>query len=171
MTREQVWENATSFLVREFGRLLEVRDVRRIRRVMGEGWMVTVVLHATSGELHVADVVVDESGAMSPPITADAIVPAVKRKLTETLPPPSEDMGDLDGFGGGRRSRSSTPTGCARSVCGVPRTSLPCSRGSAEGHSGFGTGRLRRLCRSATAESYVRLARNLVLRCRIPGGV
>jgi CRP-like cAMP-binding protein len=99
MTREQVWEKVTSFLVREFGRLLELRDVRRIRRVMGEGWMVTVVLHASTGDIHVADVVMDENGTMSPPIDADTIVAAVKRVLTEAPLGPSEDMGDLDEFG------------------------------------------------------------------------
>jgi CRP-like cAMP-binding protein len=101
MTREQVWETVTAFLVREFGRLLEVRDVRRIRRVMGEGWMVTVVLHASSGELHVADVVVDENGAMSPSIDADTIVAAVERARTKKPPSPPEELGDLGDFGGG----------------------------------------------------------------------
>jgi CRP-like cAMP-binding protein len=99
MTREQVWETVMSFLVREFGRLLEVRDVRRIRRVMGEGWMVTIILHASSGELHVADVVVDESGTISPPINADTIIAAVKRASTEAPPAAPESMGDLGDFG------------------------------------------------------------------------
>jgi CRP-like cAMP-binding protein len=101
MTREQVWETVSSFLVREFGRLLEVRDVRRIRRVMGEGWMVTVSLHGSSRELHVADVVVDESGAMSPPINADTIIEAVKRATAEAPPAAPESMGDLGEFGMG----------------------------------------------------------------------
>jgi CRP-like cAMP-binding protein len=101
MTREQVWETVSSLLVRDFGRLLEVRDVRRIRRVMGEGWMVTVVLHASSGELHVADIVIDESGAMSPRIDADTIILAIKRASTEAPPPASESMGDLGEFGAG----------------------------------------------------------------------
>jgi CRP-like cAMP-binding protein len=101
MTREQVWETVSAFLVREFGRLLEVQDVRRIRRVMGEGWMVTVVLHASTGDLHVADVVMDESGAMSPPIDASTIIAAIKRTLTIRPPAPAEDMGDLDEFGTG----------------------------------------------------------------------
>jgi CRP-like cAMP-binding protein len=101
VTREEVWEKVSSFLAREFGRLLEVRDVRRIRRVIGEGWTVTVVLNASSGDLHIADVLIDESGAMSPTIDPNTIVAAIKR--ARTLPPPaaSDDMGDMGDFGGG----------------------------------------------------------------------
>jgi CRP-like cAMP-binding protein len=101
MTREQAWETMSAFLVREFGRLLEVRDVRRIRRVVGEGWTITVVLHARSGDLHIADVLVDESGGMSPVIDANTIVAAIDRTRTPQPPPPSEDMGEMDGFGAG----------------------------------------------------------------------
>ncbi|HEY8090482.1 MAG TPA: cyclic nucleotide-binding domain-containing protein [Polyangiaceae bacterium] len=101
MTREQVWETVSSFLAREFGRLLDVRDVRRIRRVAGEGWTVTVVLAASSGDLHVADVIVDESGAMTPVLDATSVIAAVKRAQTVSkMPPPAEDdMGDLGDFG------------------------------------------------------------------------
>ena len=102
MTREQVWETVSNHLVREFGRLLEVRDVRRIRRVSGEGWTVTVVLTATSGDLHVADVSVDEAGAMTPVIDANAVIAAVKRAQTVSMmpPPATDDMGDMGDFGG-----------------------------------------------------------------------
>src|SRR5262249_21674582 len=89
----------SAFLVREFGRLLEVRDVRRIRHVVGEGWTVSVVLNASSGDLHIADVLIDESGGMSPVIDSNTIVAAVERARTAQLPGPSEDMGDIDGFG------------------------------------------------------------------------
>ena len=99
VTREQAWETLSAFLAREFGRLLEVRDVRRIRHVVGEGWTVTVVLNASSGDLHIADVLVDESGGMSPVIDANAIVAAVRRARTTQPSAPSEQMGDIDGFG------------------------------------------------------------------------
>ena len=101
MTREQVWETVSNHLVREFGRLLEVRDVRRIRRVSGEGWTVTVVLTATSGDLHVADIGVDEAGAMTPVIDANSVIAAVKRSQTVSMMPPpvTDDMGDMGEFG------------------------------------------------------------------------
>lgn len=49
MTREQVWKSVTEALRPDFGRVLEVRDVRRVRRVAGEAWLVTVVLAAEGG--------------------------------------------------------------------------------------------------------------------------
>jgi CRP-like cAMP-binding protein len=100
VTREQVWETVSTFLVREFGRLLELRDVRRIRRVVGEGWTAVVVLSAKSGDLHVADVGVDENGTMTPLLDADAVVDAVRRAETLSMmpPPPTDDMGDMGDF-------------------------------------------------------------------------
>ncbi len=97
MTREEVWNKVAESLRSDFGRLLEVRDVRRVRRVAGAAWNVTVVLHASSGDLHVADVAVDESGAMSRTLTADDLVEAVRREERASLvsPPPDE----LAGFG------------------------------------------------------------------------
>jgi CRP-like cAMP-binding protein len=99
VTREQVWKAVAESLRKDFGRLLDVRDVRRVRRVTGGAWVVTVVLAASSGDLHVADVTVDEAGAMSPTLGADHIVEAVRRaeRMSLAPPPPSElaDFGDV----------------------------------------------------------------------------
>ena len=46
MKREQVWKSVSQKLREDFGRLLDVRDVRRVRRVSGEAWVVTVALAA-----------------------------------------------------------------------------------------------------------------------------
>ena len=99
MTREQVWKAVSDELRKDFGRLLDVRDVRRVRRVSGDAWAVTVVLAASTGDLHVADITVDDAGAMIPTLTADHIVEAVRRAERFSLgpPPPSElaDFGDV----------------------------------------------------------------------------
>jgi Cyclic nucleotide-binding domain len=79
VNREQAWEKVSAALKTEFGRLLSVRDVRRIRRAAGEGWTVTVALCAPSGDLHVADVLLEQSGAMVPVLDGDAIIQAVHR--------------------------------------------------------------------------------------------
>ncbi|MBK6695230.1 MAG: cyclic nucleotide-binding domain-containing protein [Myxococcales bacterium] len=78
MTREEVWENIAAYLRGEFGKLLEVRDVRRVRRVAGDAWAVTVVLAAPSGDIHVADLHVDEEGVIRPLLGPDDIVTAVR---------------------------------------------------------------------------------------------
>jgi CRP-like cAMP-binding protein len=87
--REQVW-NAVSESLREgFGKLLDVRDVRRVRRVDGAGWSVTVVLATKAGDLHVADLSVDEAGGITPQLGPDQIVEAVKRAEHASHMPPA----------------------------------------------------------------------------------
>ena len=99
MKREQVWKTVSEKLREDFGRLLDVRDVRRVRRVSGEAWVVTVALAASSGDLHVADVMVDDAGTMTPVLAADHIVDAVRRAQRFSLTPPAidelADFGDL----------------------------------------------------------------------------
>jgi CRP-like cAMP-binding protein len=100
VTREEVWRSVADNLREGFGRLLDVRDVRRVRRVAGDAWMVTVVLAAPSGDLHVADLTVDDSGATSPTLGADHVIDAVKRaERASHLPAAMPD--ELADFGGG----------------------------------------------------------------------
>lgn len=99
MTREQVWKKVSAALRADFGKLLDVRDVRRIRRVVGDAWNVSVVLAAPSGDLHVADVVVeDESGVMTPALNADHVVEAAQR-AQQAMPAaaPIDEFADLGG--------------------------------------------------------------------------
>src|SRR6185312_12957461 len=66
MRREQVWKAVSEMLREGFGRLLDVREVRRVRHVAGQAWVATVVLASSSGDLHVADVTVEDDGTMKP---------------------------------------------------------------------------------------------------------
>ena len=100
MTREEVWETVADVLREPFGRLLDVRDVRRVRRVAGDAWIVTVVLAAQSGDLHVADLTVDDAGAISPTISAEHVIEAVKRAERASHAPPAMPD-ELSDFGGG----------------------------------------------------------------------
>jgi CRP-like cAMP-binding protein len=94
VNRESVWKAVSERLRQEFGRLLDVRDVRRVRRVSGDAWIVTVVLAAPSGELHVADVTVDDAGTMTPTLGPDHVVDAVRRAKHFSLhPPPPDELG------------------------------------------------------------------------------
>lgn len=85
MTREQVWKTVAESLRPDFGRLLDVRDVRRVRRVVGDAWVVTIVLAAPGGDMHVADVTVDDAGTMTPLLNADHVIEAARRAETFTL--------------------------------------------------------------------------------------
>jgi CRP-like cAMP-binding protein len=101
VTREQVWKAVAGMLREQFGRLLDVRDVRRMRRVAGDAWMVTVVLAAPSGDLHVADITVDDAGAISPAIGAEHVIEAVRRADDRASNVPAEMPDELADFGGG----------------------------------------------------------------------
>ncbi len=100
MTREEVWQTVAAGLRDDFGRLLDVRDVRRVRRVSGDAWTVTVVLAAASGDLHVADLTVDDAGTISPPLGADHVIDAVRRaERTSRMPgPPDDELADFGGL-------------------------------------------------------------------------
>ncbi len=91
MRREQVWKTVAELLREGFGKLLEVRDVRRVRRVSGDAWMVTVVLAASSGDLHVADVTLDDDGTMTPVLGADHVIEAVLRAERFSMMPRAPD--------------------------------------------------------------------------------
>lgn len=95
MTRQEVWRKVEGLLREDFGRLLDVRDVRRVRRVAGDAWTVSVVLTAPSGDLHVADVNVDDAGTVTPRLTADDVVEAARRAKTVSLAPPPDELADF----------------------------------------------------------------------------
>ncbi|MBX3232097.1 MAG: cyclic nucleotide-binding domain-containing protein [Labilithrix sp.] len=97
MTREEVWRTVSNALRPTFGRMLDVRDVRRVRRVVGDAWVVTVVLAAPSGVLHVADLTVEDNGTMTPKLTADHVVEAArnaKKFVLAAVPDELADFGD-----------------------------------------------------------------------------
>lgn len=96
VTRERVWKTVAEELRHGFGTLLEVRDVRRVRRVAGDAWMVSVVLAASSGDVHIADLIVDDAGAIAPTLGPDHIVDAVKRSLVvPTSPVVIDELADF----------------------------------------------------------------------------
>ena len=99
MTREQVWEAVSDHLRENFGRLLDVRDVRRVRRVAGDAWVATVVLAAPTGDLHVADLTVDDGGIITPLIGAEHIIEAVKRADRAARTPAAAVPEELADFG------------------------------------------------------------------------
>jgi CRP-like cAMP-binding protein len=101
VNREQVWKHVAESLRVDFGRLLDVRDVRRVRRVAGDAWVVTVVLAAPSGDLHVADLTIDGGGAVTPQLGPEHVIDAVRRSQRASLapPPPGDELADFGDAG------------------------------------------------------------------------
>lgn len=99
MTREQVWRTVSEALRPTFGRLLDVRDVRRVRRVVGDAWTVTVVLVAPSGDLHVADLNVEDNGTITPTLTADHVIEAAKNQKKFVLAAVPDELADFGDAG------------------------------------------------------------------------
>lgn len=96
VTREEVWQKVSEELREGFGRLLDVRDVRRVRRVAGDAWAVTVVLAASSGDIHVADLSVDDAGTITPTLGPDHLVDAVKLTVRASVAPqPPDELADF----------------------------------------------------------------------------
>ncbi len=99
MSREDVWKRVSDGLKQNFGRLLDVRDVRRVRRVAGDAWVVTIVLAAPTGDLHVADVTVEADGSMTPMLGPDHVIDAVRAAKRFSLAPPPDELSDFGDAG------------------------------------------------------------------------
>ena len=96
--REEVWNAVSEHLREGFGKLLDVRDVRRVRRVACDGWTVTVVLASPTGDLHVADLNVDDHGTITPLLGPEHVIEAVKAserksRMPAKLPDELADFG------------------------------------------------------------------------------
>lgn len=99
MTREEVWSAVSAYLSEEFGKLVVVRDVRRVRRVAGDCWAVVVAIVNSAGDIPVQELSVDEDGVMTPTLDGDDIAAAI-RKATPTEKKPATDDFGLSGMGG-----------------------------------------------------------------------
>jgi CRP-like cAMP-binding protein len=85
-----------SHLRAEFGKLMDVREVKRVRRVAGEAWMATVVMHTPAGDLHAADITVDDTGKLTPELDGGTVVAAVKRATNaQASLAPEQDFDDM----------------------------------------------------------------------------
>ena len=112
MTRELALLTVTAYLREEFGRLLEARNARHVRRAAGDAWVVSVVAVPSSGEIEIGEIDVDENGSLAPQLGVDDVVSALRKTKTvvamlPTTPPPGGttspiaemSLEELDGFG------------------------------------------------------------------------
>jgi CRP-like cAMP-binding protein len=115
VNRDLALLTAARWLREEFGRLLQVREARRVRRAAGECWAVTIAAVPTSGDVVVGQIEVDETGEIAPKLTADDVLKALQRpasvfeRFPSLAPPPgsvtaipavSDELADFGDFGG-----------------------------------------------------------------------
>ncbi|MGZ3455785.1 MAG: Crp/Fnr family transcriptional regulator [Polyangiales bacterium] len=117
MTREQVEAAVGHYLRGEFGKLLVVRELSRVRHVDSNAWKVRIVAPLRTGDVEIAELEVDEKGFLSPLLDMDGVVEVLRAGGTEDADPPSIrhqtlDLARLD-FDD-ERSPSSTPPSSLR---------------------------------------------------------
>jgi CRP-like cAMP-binding protein len=95
MTKEQVQAAVGAYLRGEFGKLLVVREVRRVHHVNSMGWKVHIVAPSREGDIHIADLEVDEKGVLSPLLDPLGVVD-VLRASDEPIPAEARDSLILD---------------------------------------------------------------------------
>ena len=95
MTRDEVVQALSAWIRVEYGKLLALREVRRVRRAAGTTWLARIVVPATSGEVPIGELEIDEEGNILNAITIDQVLEAI-RKPAESA---GEGFGDMEGLG------------------------------------------------------------------------
>jgi hypothetical protein len=96
VTRDQVEAAVGHYLRGEFGKLLVVREVRRVRHVDTMGWKVRIVSPLRTGDVEIAELEVDEKGFLSPLLDMDGVVEVLRGAGEEESPPLSVRHQTLD---------------------------------------------------------------------------
>lgn len=89
MTREEVVQALSAWIRVEYGKLLALREVRRVRRAAGTTWLAKIVVPATSGEVPIGELEIDEEGNILNPISVDQVLESIRK--------PKESAGDAFG--------------------------------------------------------------------------
>ncbi len=97
MTPERAATVVAEHLVATFGTVLLANPPERRRRATGATWSVPVILRWSGGDIPIAEVDVDESGAMSPFLAADDLVRAIRiRRDAPSEAAPTSDYSEAD---------------------------------------------------------------------------
>ena len=83
MTADRAALTVMNHLRASFGTFLRIRPPERRRRAAGPTWCVPVVAVCSEGEILIAEVEVDETGAMSPVLDADRVIGALRAPSEE----------------------------------------------------------------------------------------
>lgn len=100
MTREEVVRALSAWVLTEYGKLLTMRDVRRVRRAAGTTWLAKLVVPAASGELSVGELEIDEEGNILNALTVDQLLEAIRNpKDADVAPVVDDGLSDLMDMG------------------------------------------------------------------------
>ena len=83
MTADRAALTVMDHLRASFGTFLRIRPPQRRRRAAGPTWCVPVVAVCSEGEILIAEVEVDEAGAMSPVLDAERVITALRAPREE----------------------------------------------------------------------------------------
>jgi CRP-like cAMP-binding protein len=86
--------SAKKYLRDNFGKLVTARDIRRVRRPLGDVWVIRVV-SATGADVEVGTVDIDEQGHIEKGLVADAVMEALRRPPSTTPTKTGDESVDL----------------------------------------------------------------------------
>lgn len=99
MTRDEVLQALGAWIRAEYGKLLVLREVRRVRRAAGTTWLARVVVPAPEGDIAVGDLEIDEDGSILNDIGIAQLLEAVRRPKDEAVEAAADpfggELGDL----------------------------------------------------------------------------
>jgi CRP-like cAMP-binding protein len=96
VTRDEVLQALGSWLRTEYGKLIVVREVRRVRRAAGVTWVANAVVPAPEGDIAIGALEIDEDGTILEPLGLEKVLEALRAPVPSA--PRSGDAVD-DGFG------------------------------------------------------------------------
>ncbi len=99
VTREEVVQALGDWLRSEFGKLVVLREMRRVRRAAGGTWIARVVIPANGGDIPVSSLEVDDEGNVVNPFGLEQLLEIVRRPPEEKAAFSVSDLGELMDFG------------------------------------------------------------------------
>jgi len=95
VTRDEVVQALSAWIRVEYGKLLALREVRRVRRAAGTTWLAKIVVPATVTEIPIGELEIDEEGNILNPISIDEVITKIR-----TPEEKANDFGDMgEGLG------------------------------------------------------------------------
>jgi CRP-like cAMP-binding protein len=100
VTREEVLQALSAWVRAEYGKMLALREVRRVRRAAGTMWLARLVVPAGGGDIAIAELQVDEEGNILNPLSLAQLIEAIRDPPSIRVDEPTADgLGDLMDMG------------------------------------------------------------------------